>query len=507
LSFSVNPLKNFAWPKLNPFKRGFLPFGNKPSVLKAHEILSFSVEGQDIKCAVIKNTIAGGKEIGQLFRIEAEGGISDEVLMKTKAVLPPLSSVSADFLGVIPSYQAVTRNIEIPSLDQNEIREIISLQATRHTPYARNEIVIDFLNLGVFKSVYTKILLIIVPRTVIVQLYELAAKLDLKVGKIIFAPEAIVREAVRRFGLKSEKNPTCLVWINGVNSDFLISRGDMLLFVRNIPVGTQHFMVAKESYFLRFVEEVKKSFETYQSENIDQTPTSVALAGSLRYVDDLEQTITDILHIPVKRYDDLEQLNVHPEIRQKADAQDWSYLHVISSAYCLDEAVADLIPEEQKLKKTVEQRSKEIVKTGVLVMVLVSLICVFFISHFYFQVARIEQLSKRSEPIRNEARELEAAYSRIATIKAHFANRGKSLEILTQLYAFIPTQTYFTAVQYDDEKLTVKGTSYSKPVIFSMVDKMEGSDVLKNVQTKYINVRNENEREVADFEIVASFEK
>lgn len=498
-----------AGPNLNVFNalKRLSPFKKKASILKTHETVSVSIEDQDLKCAVVKSTVSGAKEVTQLFRLEAEVGLTDDVVIKMKAVLPPFNHISTSFLGVVPSYCAVTRNIEIPSLDQNEIREIINLQATRHTPYARNEIIIDFLNLGVFKSVYTKILLIIVPRSVVMRLYEFAARLNLRVNEIIFAPEVMVRDVSRRFGLKAEKAPVCLVWVNGANSDFLISRGDLLLFIRNIPVGAQHFAVAKESYSLRFVEELKKSFETYQGENIDETPAFIGLIGSLRHLDDLDQTIADLLHVPVRRFDELEHLNLHPEIRQKTESQDWSFLHVLSSGYLSSEALVDLTPEEHKLKKTVEERSREIVKTGILVMVLFSLVCAFFISHLYFQTARINQLSKRYEPIRKEAKELEDAYAHIQTIKRHFADRGKALENLTRLYAFIPEKAYFTAVQYDSEKLSLKGTSYSKPVIFAMVDKMESSEALKNVQTKYITARNENEREVADFEIVASFEE
>jgi Tfp pilus assembly PilM family ATPase/Tfp pilus assembly protein PilN len=500
LSVLLPNLKNFDFSVFKQIPSVF----KKKAVLKAHETISVAIEEQDIKCAVIKSGVSGAKEIGQLFRIESEG-VSDDVVMKIKAVLPPIESNSA-FLGVVPSHSAVTRNIEIPSLDRNEIREIIGLQATRHTPYARNEIIIDFLNLGVFKTVYTKILLIIVPRAVVMRLYELATKLGVKVNKIVFAPEAIVRDVSRRFNLKSEKAPVCLVWVNGPNSDFLIFRGDSLLFIRSIPVGAQHFAVAKEGYLIRFVEELKKSFETYQSENIDQAPGLIGLMGATRQLDDLDQMITDILHIPVKRFNDLEYLNVPPETRQKTEAHNWSFLHVISSGYFSDEAQADLTPEEHKLKKSVEERSKEIVKSGVLVMVLFSFICVFFIAHIFFQTARIEQLSKRYEPIREEAKELEEAYAHIQAVKSHFANRGKALEILAQLYTFIPAQAYFTAVQFDDSKLSIKGTSYSKPAIFAMVNSMEGSEMLKNVQTKYITARTEEEREVADFEIVASFE-
>jgi len=75
----------------------------------------------------------------------------DDMAIKTPLIFCP-----------IPNQVAMTKNIEVPSRDIKEVEEIINLQAGRHTPFAREEIIVDYLNLGVYKRAYTKILLIIV---------------------------------------------------------------------------------------------------------------------------------------------------------------------------------------------------------------------------------------------------------------------------------------------------------------------------------------------------------
>ncbi|MCX7661287.1 MAG: hypothetical protein N2Z79_01215, partial [Candidatus Omnitrophica bacterium] len=81
--------------------------------------------------------------------------IIDNFLLETQAKKPYI-------IGVIPSYLVITKNIEIPSIDPKEIREIVNLQAARHTPYSHEEIAVDFINLGSFKRNYTQIILLIV---------------------------------------------------------------------------------------------------------------------------------------------------------------------------------------------------------------------------------------------------------------------------------------------------------------------------------------------------------
>ena len=71
----------------------------------------------------------------------------------------------------ISSHLLMTKNIEIPSRDSKEIEEIINLQSGRYTPYSIDEIIIDYVKIGIYKQNYTKVLLIIIPQKVIKRYY------------------------------------------------------------------------------------------------------------------------------------------------------------------------------------------------------------------------------------------------------------------------------------------------------------------------------------------------
>lgn len=482
--------------------------GAKTSAKASGEfILSLHPEDAELKLALARTKLPGGREISKLLSIPLQNGYTDEVIAQIRSVLTETQAKSFRVVGVVPAHWVLSRNIEVPSRDLTEIREIVNLQAVRHTPYARNEIVVDFLSLGVFKSVYTKVFLIIVPRHAVVRFYDLAAKLNLKVERIVFAPEAVARHLAKRLEAAKEELPFCVVRVDTAVSEFLVILHETLLFARSIPIGSQHFAAAKEGYLIRFVEELKKSLETYQGENIDQNPSVLFLAGALNHLEDLDQMVEDELRFPVKRLNDAELVPVEAGIQSDYAAENRSFFHLMSSAVCLEELTADLIPEENKLKRSVEERSKEMVKTGMLLMILLAIVCAFLVSHLYFQSSRAEQLKNRYEPIRKEAQVIEEAYSHIQAVKQHLASRGQSIETLTELYDVVPSDLYLTDIRFEaGGKFTVKGTSYTKPSIFSLVDKLEDSDLFRNVQTKYITGRTEDKREVSDFEIQAALE-
>ncbi len=503
---SPNAFQSLSGKILSGIKKGLL-IHKKISPLLLQDILSVNLEEQELKVAVASPALPMGREITQLVNISLQGISLEDGVAKLQASLAELKLKNPQLVGVVPSHWVVTRNIEIPSRDSDEIREIVSLQATRHTPYARNEIIIDFLNLGVFKSVYTKVLLIIVPRTAILRFYELGLKLNMRIEKILFAPEAIARNASKRLSLINEKLPVCLIRIDTATTDFLVMFRGALLFVRSIPIGAQHFAVAKEGYLIRFAEELKRSLETYQGENIDQNPSAFFLAGAAGGLEDLDEMVLDALKLSVKRLSDLEGIPIRAGLKDQYSAQNWSFLHVMAPALSFGELEADLAPEENKLSRSVEERSKEIIKTGILSMGLLGLLCVYLISTLYFQKERIAQLSHRYDPIKKEAKELEEAYAHVQAVKNHLQNRGKSIEVLAELHSMMPPETYLSAIQYSgDGKLSIQGTSFSKSPIFLLVDEMERSVLFRNVQTKHITGRVEEGKELADFEIVASFE-
>lgn len=496
-------------PVLSSLKkwRPSLPAFKMSSKIKVQTELALQFTEEELKLALVVPKAPIGKEVIQLLSLNLRD-LSDEALIeKLLATLSKLEASDPRVVAVIPSHSAITRNIEIPSRDPQEIREIINLQASRHTPYSRGEIVVEYLNLGIFKSVYTKILLVIVPRATVKRYFDICEKLNLKIEKVVFAPEAVVRNSTKRSSFMNEAVPTALVHVDSASSDFMVCLKGLLLFIRNIPIGIQELGENQEENASRFVEELKKSLESYQGENIDQNPLTLVVFGALRGLENLEPRIQETLRLSVKFWPYEQGLVTTEEVRASFSDPALSFFGVVAPLLSFEELAMDFIPEENKLKRVLEERGKEIVTTAVLSMICLGLVCMILLTHYLFRTSQIDQLTRRFEPIKKEAQSLEEAYRKIQAIRTHLASRGKAIESLGELYDLTPRDVYLTDIRFDESgKISLKGTSLSRSSIFALVGGMEGSPLYRNVQTKYVMTKTEEGLELSDFEIVALLE-
>src|SRR5262249_9643954 len=114
----------------------------------------------------------------------------------------------ASIICEVPASAATAKTIEVPSSDPEEIKSIINLQASRHTPYSREEVLISYINLGMNALNNTRLLLVIVHRDIVKDRISILERSGLNVDKIIFVPEAQARFYAKALNLKKEAPPT-----------------------------------------------------------------------------------------------------------------------------------------------------------------------------------------------------------------------------------------------------------------------------------------------------------
>ena len=103
------------------------------------DFIAIDLSSHDLKIAQV-SVSAGRKEIVNLATHRIQDLSEEEVAKIIKEMFKELQVTRPRVVGVIPSFLTITKNIEVPSRDSQEIREIINLQASRHTPYSREEI-------------------------------------------------------------------------------------------------------------------------------------------------------------------------------------------------------------------------------------------------------------------------------------------------------------------------------------------------------------------------------
>jgi Tfp pilus assembly PilM family ATPase len=478
------------------------------SKMKARELVAIDFSSSHLKLCHAR---VQGQKI-EIINLKARDitGLSDEDISKNiRSVFSELKAKQPEIINIIPTQSVITKNIEIPSVNPQEIKEIINLQAGRHTPFSREEVIVDYIEIGTFRQSYTKILLVIVARQVIKRQFDIINKAGLKLQKVLFGSEALAHQGQAILKQSSPNFPAAIVNIDAASSDFTVTFKNKLLFVRSIPIGAGQLLDDKERSQVKFAEEIKRSLEAYQNEDIEKMPMQVILTGASQEWKEFEVILGDVVHLPVSVESYFKSTTVKiPQEKTASFAGQVSFLGLISSLNKSDEMKINLIPEEIKLRRALEERGKDLIKSGIFVLFAFVLVFFIFTSKIYFKNTYLANLQANYKSLDADARKLDDDFSRISLIKSYLSKRGLSLEALTALYDVTPLGIEFSDIRFDEQgKFSLKGTAESMSVVFSFVDTMEKTKYFKDVKTRYTTKRKEGLRDVTDFEINCMLKK
>lgn len=476
--------------------------------VSSRELIGISLSTNTVKIAHMKTGL-GKNQIMDLLSRDIAGLSDDEI---SKVILKCVSELKAQnprVIDVVPSNMVITKNVELPSTDPREIREIINLQAGRHTPYSREEIIVDYVDVDVYKHSYTKILLVIVARNVIKRHFEIFNKAGLKLEKVLFAPEGLARSLSKFMKIETAELPVSVVHVDGEFSDFTVVFRNKVAFIRSISIGARHLTTGEEEYWTRFAEEIRRSFETYQSEDVEKTPDSLILTGAVEELKTLDAVLSQAIHLPVKVIPYLQNLpSSNGALQAASSLKRSSFLDVIAPLIVLEEMKMDFIPEDVRLRRSLEKRGRELIKTGIFVLSIFVLVFFILLSDIYIKSAYLKTLNTKYQALDREAEKLEKDFIRASTVKDYLVMRGYSVEILTELHAMIPADLELDDLRFDEQgKFSIRGTAKSTSTIFSFVDNIEKSKYFKEAKTRYTTKRREGSRDVTDFEINCLLEK
>jgi Tfp pilus assembly PilM family ATPase/Tfp pilus assembly protein PilN len=431
-------------------------------------------------------------------------GLSDEDIAKTIiSCVKDLKIKKPSGVITLPSLLVITKNIEVPSIDPQEIKGIINLQAGRHTPYSREEIIVDYIPVGIYKQNYTKILLLIVNSSVVKRQFAILEKAGVEIEKVLLAQEGVAALSSKVFKCDTMTSAVGLIHIDSSFTDFAIVFQNKVIFIRAIPIGRQHFIAEPEKFNTKFAEEIKKSLEAYQAENVEKNPGSLILTGALEDTVDLEIVLNDAVHLPIKVMPYLNGIVLLPDaLATIAAAKDLSFLNVILPLWAFSECKVNLIPEEIKLKKAFQERGQDLIRTGIFSLTLIVLIFLLLISKIYFKSAYLRNLDKKFKSLATDAQKLEKDFQRNSLIRNYLLGRGISLKALIELHEIAPLNLEFNDIRFEGEgKFIVRGTAESMSAVFAFVDAMGKSKYFKEVKTKGATKRQEGKKDVFDFEI------
>ncbi len=459
------------------------------------KFLSVLIADATIKVAQV--TSSGNVE--KIARATAASSTQDEVVKALKPLLGGFDR-KASVVCVISTAHATSKSIEVPSSDPKEIKSIINLQASRHTPYSREEVIIGHVNLGSMANGNTKILLVIAHRNVIKERLAILEKCGLVADKILFAPEGIGRLYSKGLNLKNNASVGVIDFgLNNVNF-CVVGRGSVI-FARSINLGIKNLLEPEGAKAV--ADEISKTLVAFQAEDT-QAVESFIVTGDHSVIKDFLTTLNDILKVEVRLspYVSLLKTNAVKGKLQKDYADD-SFLEVVASAVTSAKSEVNFIPDEIVMKRTVEQQSVEASKAGVAGVVIMLLLGGILMSKIYFKdVFLTKNLKQRYAEQHEEVVALQNKMAKVRIVREYMRDRLVGLDVLKEIYRVTPNDIYLSAISLEEDgSLTLSGISPSMSQIFTYVKTLDDSPMFVDAKTKSTSTKKDGAKDLAVFEV------
>jgi len=463
---------------------------------------------EDYVTIAILSNVHGKDEIPYIESIPVKEMSDQTVIDLLASTVKQTGLKNYEAILVISVKDAITKSLQIPSTIDSEIRDILNLQAGRQTPYSREELVIDYVNLGQYQGVYTKVFVAMVTTALIKKKYLILESAGIKVSKILFSADGVGAFCGKMLGGTSPESASAILNLNVATSDISIFCSRGLLFTRNIPIGEMHLSHERDAAMLRLVDEIKKTLEAYLSEEIASLPEALYIARDNDKNAILVKSDLAGAGIDVREYVIGDHILIKGATTTGSDALPRpSYVSLIMSLVSSDTLQISLIPEDVKLQRKFESKARRIITAGVLVMVIFFQICLIFISKMYFKEKYLNMLKKSYQSKVSEAGTLHSISEKTRVLKKYISERDTTVDTVARLYEILPEEIYLKGVTFDNEgKVEIKGTSKSMSRIFQFVTQLENDPLFSQVKTEYTENRKEGNEDVADFGIVMTLE-
>lgn len=445
-----------------------------------------------------------------------EGVAVEDVSKKTDAQIAQALLLYCQVQKIVPtqvfcllsSKQFIFKNVDIPSTEKEEVAKIIDLQAGRFTPYAREEIVIDFVCLESLVQHFTSVLLYIVNRKIADRFVSIFQQTSMQIDKVAIAADSMAVGYLAAAGGGPEDAALGGLHLGEEYSELTVIDGRQVVFVRNIPVGADALKKNSEQARRDFIQELNGSISAYHDQGVGKPLKRLCVTGVAGGLTVLGDSLAKVLtaggeKLEMATFDYRRSFHVNESVLGTVSQADrFSFFELFSVLAHSDQLKVNLILPEVRLRQRVRETSRDILWLGILIMAVLLLMSLILGSKIYFKRLVNQKLTQVSQKYGEEAKRLEVVSTKNRIIKKLIESRGKELTVLSVINGFIGDDLYLSQVNYDSEgHVAISGTAASMSRVFAFVTQLMQSNYFSKVETKETKSRKEGKQDVADFVI------
>lgn len=443
------------------------------------------------------------------FRDAQDEKISERI----RRLLKGLKVDPSTLMVVIPYQVVAIRNLEFPSTNPDEIKNMVELQIGKQTPFSIDEMIYDYTILNIDAEGYSRVMLAVVHQDVIRRYFKILKAARLKVERVALSPEGLL--AWYRFTHKESVSdePYVLIDVDCGKSNFTIISKDKVIFYRNLSAGSAKSSSEIEGWQKKFVKAVKHSIYAYQNENemANKEIDKIVITGAESILESLDRTVLeDKLGL------DIEIISQFKDIPEDMDflAQDnnnavknTSVAPLLGFALAPAEQKINLIPLQLRLEKGMRERGKDLYMCGIYLAVILITISSIFFGKAYTKKQYLTRLKEEASKVSEKVDKLSGMLEEIEGVRERIFKRDFALNFIYEIHKAIFPEIYLTLINFDGgDQVVLRGASSAMSEVFEFINALEKSECFQNVKTKFVTTRKIRNKDLTEFEIVCPIE-
>jgi Tfp pilus assembly PilM family ATPase len=447
------------------------------------------------------------RAIRKLFACPVAGKSPEEVEKTFSQQCATEGVAPTDVLVGNPAHLCTVRLFSLPSTDQQEIRDIVELQAEKHTPYAKEEIVTDFRVLERGRAGYSRVLLVIAHQDVIHRAVRLLERSGVPLERLGCELEGLInwfQLVKRRAGAPPAAGASLVIEVDEGMTTFLVMHQGQPQFHRTLPTGTAQLHDDPAQVGQRLLSELQRSLEAVDAEGGTAKIQEVLLTGRIERLGELKGVIEQGLGLPVSLVAPWVEPEL-PEAARKACERlpDVSFASLVGLALAPSEI--DLTPQTTKLRQVFEVRARSIVLLACQGMAALVLITCLMIGRAQKEQRYYTVLQRTYQERTQETARVTEALEQIEFVKRRLRQRGQLLEAVNELAKLSPPGIQWESLAFTQgETVVLKGVSAVLPKVYEFVASLEAVPLFRQVEAKRVSKRKAGGADVTDFEIHCS---
>ena len=458
-----------------------------------------------------------GKAIYQV-RLLKLSQIKDSIAVAIDDIFKNFKLNRRNVVAYIPRHLVTVRILDMPATDPKEISDMINLQVGKQTPYSKEEIVSSHKIVEINPSGYAKVMLAIAARSIINERTDTLTKAGLDVKSVAISSEGVFNwfNATYMPEIKTEDSQgMVLIDIDSNYSDFIVIRRGRMAFTRNIFIGANHLMEnshaeSAQPWSEKFIEELKRSLERYQTEEKGIRIVKIFLSGAGPNIKGLDILLTSKMELPTVNTDQFKNIRVQnsAELLSDENFKFVSLTQLFGVPVTGKELQIDLTTGERKVQSLMEAKRKQLTVMGILIVSIATMLSFLCLTNIYNKSAYLVKLKNMISKIETQADNVEKMRTVISLVEKRLDSHGSAIEVINEIYVITPDEIYLTDINIDEKQsIILKGGGQAMSDVFKYVKKLEESDMLESVKTTYTTTKKDRNREFAEFEISCVYQK